>query len=222
MYVSVAELLAFIRRGLLPALLLALLAGVGAYLLTSSKEPQFTAVTLLLSIRPASVAALPGLLPPPALDPAIYSAAVHEGPILQRLLDDYPAAAGVTQDQLQRKIRVLSDASLQSSIVRVEVTDTDALAAAQLANRTATELIRWDLDRSAQQISGLPLHASFVSGGQLSLLSGARVPDVPVNANSKVAAALAAVIAAIGTYLLLLAAASREQRTVPADQRRSS
>jgi hypothetical protein len=211
-YVSVPELLIFIRRGLLPALLLALLAGAGAYLFTSNKEPQYTAVALLLSIRPAPITALPGMLPPPALDPAIYSAAVHEGPILDRLLQVVPAAAGLTREQLQQRVRVLSDAALQSSIVRVEVTDSDALVAAQLANRTATELINWDLQRSAQQITELPLNTAFVPGGQLSMLHEARVPDAPVGANSKVAAALSATLAVVFTYLLLLAAGSREQQ----------
>lgn len=211
-YVSIAELLAFIRRGLLPALFLALIAGTGAYLFSSGKEPQYTAVALLLSIRPVPIAALPDMLPPAALDPAIYSAAVHEGPILDRLLNQVPAAVGLTREQLQQRIRVLSDASLQSTIVRIEVTDSDALAAAQLADRTAAELINWDQDRAKQQITELPLYSSFVPGAQLSLLNAARVPELPVSANSKVAAALAAVMAVILAYLLLLAADSRRQR----------
>jgi hypothetical protein len=216
-YITVKELLGFLRRGFLTALILALAAGTGAWLLGSSRQAEFTAVALLLSIRPDSVSALPGVLPPPALDPAIYRAAVHDGPVLDELLQESgPPGRAWTRRELQERIRVLSDPTLQSTIVRVEVTDTDARVAAQLANRTAAGLISWDLARAARQISELAASAVLTPGAQLTLLREAGIPDAPANSGSAAAVALAVVLAIIVAYLLQLAVTRRPAAAGPA------
>jgi hypothetical protein len=153
-YITVADLLAFVRRGFLLALVLSLAAGSGAWLLGSRRAPEYSATAFLLSVRPESAPAWPGVMPPPALDPAIYGAAVHEGPILDQLLaDPLVQATGWTRDELRGRIRVLSDASLQSTVVRVEVTAAEPGTAAGLADRVAHELISWDTGRSARLLA---------------------------------------------------------------------
>lgn len=151
-FIPFPALLLFLKRGLLPALALALLAGAATWLLTRGKAQEYVTEALLLSVRPEASTLHPGALPLPALDPAIYNLVLHRGPVLEKLLAT-PQAARTLQEP-GSAIRVLSDSSLQSTVVRIEVKAADPAAAAGLANAAARELINWDLERAQQQING--------------------------------------------------------------------
>lgn len=150
--VSLSDALVFLRRGLLPAIFLAALLGSGTWFITGARAEKFTVQALLLYVRPEPGSVLLGTLPPPALDPAIYSLALHQGPGLEWLLQDPDVAAHWTRRQLGAAIRVLSEETVQSTVIRVETTGSDPVAITDLANKAAAALIRWDVHRSADQL----------------------------------------------------------------------
>ncbi len=150
--VSVGDALRFVWRGVPLAAGFGLLAAAVMFVLTMARPVEYTAAAYLLSTRHADAYFGFTTLTPASLDPALYRAAVANGPVLDAALARLDGPAPVRQDVL-RNLSVQSDNQIQSSIVTVAFTDSDASRAASVANLVADELVRWDLQRTARPLT---------------------------------------------------------------------
>lgn len=175
--VSLREAAAFLLRGLPLAAVLSAVAVAGVWLSLSSRPVQYTAVASLLSTRQdRPPAALRGLVPA-SLDPALYAAAVANGPVLDSALARLPGFPP-ERTGLLSSLRVTSDNQVQSSVVRVSYTDADPMRAAALANLVAEELVAWDLGRTLRPL-GEWVQRLEVDIGALDMQLTMLTPDHP-------------------------------------------
>lgn len=152
---SVSDLLRYVARGLVPALLVALVVAGAVYFLARNPAPVYQSVAILLATRPASGYGSTNVLAPPQVDPGIYRAAVLEGPLLGAALSQVLGGEvdARTLEAWHRDVKVRTEDSLVSSLVRIEVDDADPTLAARLANVLAEGLLAWDRNRVNENVA---------------------------------------------------------------------
>jgi Mrp family chromosome partitioning ATPase len=152
--VSVKDVVTFIARGLLPALMIGFAAAAATFWVSRDPEPQYRSVAILLATRPAVGYGSPSIVAPPQIDPGIYRAAIIEGPVLIEALTVLLGAPvdEATLREWRRRVRVRVEDSLISSLIRIEVTDPSTERAADMANLLADTLRTWDRNRVNQSL----------------------------------------------------------------------
>lgn len=153
--ISFREVFSFLLRGLLPALLVAGAAAVGAYFATRNPVPLYRSTAILLATRPGSgYSSTTNIIEPTQVDPDIYRSAVVQGGLLEKALttvqDEAPTLAEI--DSWSRRVKVRVDANLISGLVRIEVDDKNPELAAAVANAVADALLAWDRGRVGQNV----------------------------------------------------------------------
>lgn len=153
--VSISDLLRFIWRGLLMALVVALVAGFLVYRFSLSREPVFEATATVLAAQPQRTFTDIFYAAPP-LDASAYRAATTSDPVLERalrLLD--PSLSEVPQSAI-RSLRgdtsVRTEEDQASSLLYISVEDNTAQDAAQKATALAQALVDWDRNRARESI----------------------------------------------------------------------
>lgn len=186
--VSLAEVLAFLFRGLLPALILGSLGAAAAYLISRNPTPQYRATAILLATRPNSgFANAASVIEPTQVDPDVYRAAIVQGGLLESALANVLDTEQGPQElsAWRRRVRVRVDENLISGLVRVEVEDKSPERATAVANALADSLLAWDRDRVNRNVQ-----ATVASLRQSIVLLGAQLTAAEQAGDSDQAQAL--------------------------------
>lgn len=151
--ITFGHILGFVRRGFIPAVLLAVLASGYAYVTSSRKPPTFEAEAVAYASQPAinqSAFGLPQLQPP--LHITAYSVAALSGPVLANTLQSLgkPSTANAV-DSFRRKVSVSTD--VVAGLLYVKAKASTAKEAAEEANAVVAETVRWDQQRVVQELS---------------------------------------------------------------------
>jgi polysaccharide biosynthesis transport protein len=148
---NVSDILRFIRRGLLLAMLVAVAAGIVAYI-SSSRLPQtFRSEAVISAARSNGGDGDSGFIRP--LNDSAYRVAATSNPViiatLEKLGVENPDQR--TINAFIDKTRITTDNEGNwndpSSLIRIAVSNSDRDAAALHANTLANELMRWDTER---------------------------------------------------------------------------
>lgn len=152
-HVSLRAAFRFVLRGLPLAVLLGVLGILLVWSNIQQREASWTAVAHLLSTRPEfTPTVVPGVIPG-TLDPALYRAAVSDGPVLAQLRTSWSGPGELPDEHtLLSNLRVLTDNQLRSSVVRVEYRSHAPALAAAVANGVAQALVDWDRERSLRPL----------------------------------------------------------------------
>ena len=166
--VSVNDILRFIGRGLLPALLVAAAAGFAVYQLSQRQPEEFTATSVVLSSQ-AQRNLDNTLLYPPPLDASAYAAAIKSDRVLEIALDSLTDEE-VTQGDingLRSDTRVQPEEDRTSSLLNIRVESGTAEGASARANALARAVVVWDRSRATsyidQQITSLDAQIEAIS-----------------------------------------------------------
>ncbi len=151
---SFKDLLGFLARGSGVALLLALVAGGSAYLLTSRERPVYQATASLLAAPHASNFGSSNVVAPSPVDPSVYQSALLEGPVVASALatveGKQPSEAAVRS--LRDHMVVSINQKDLSSVITIEIRANDPTFAANVANQIATSLVAWDRARAQRNL----------------------------------------------------------------------
>lgn len=153
--IDLRSVLAFLRRGAPLAILVAVVAGGTAYLLTSRADPVYRASIVLVASQPGSAYGALDVVTPPQLDPAVYRSALFEGNVVSDALLRLRGQQ-LSETELEaflQRVRVNIEARPISSVIRIEVEDNDPVFSAEVANAIADELIVWDRERARRTLS---------------------------------------------------------------------
>ncbi len=154
---TLRDLIALLRRGLLLALGVAVGAAALTYFLSSRTTPEYDATATLLASRPNSN--LQGnfgvnLVTAPVIDISAYQAATKSHLVLanalQRMGEANPSPR--TVDDFADQITVRVETASQSSLLRLTVRDTDPDTAADAANAVAAAMLAWDEGRATNNL----------------------------------------------------------------------
>jgi polysaccharide biosynthesis transport protein len=152
---NVSDILRFIRRGLLLAMLVAVTAGVVAYI-SSSRLPQTFRSEAVISAVRNNNGGEPGFVSP--LNDSAYRVAAGSNTVISATLE---RLGTVTPDQktindFNKKTRITTDNDGNwndpSSLIRIAVSNSDRDTAALQANTLAEELINWDSSRGRDNL----------------------------------------------------------------------
>jgi non-specific protein-tyrosine kinase len=152
---SLADLLRFLRRGFLSALLVGVLFAVAVYLFSHSRQPVYQAEATLLAAQPnASASFGVSLVTAPWLDANAYSAAARSNPVLQGALKQLGGSAPSQQAvaDLGKRLTVSTEENRESSLIHLSIRDTSPGAAAREANAVAKALKDWDVKRATTNL----------------------------------------------------------------------
>lgn len=171
-------------------MVLGVVAAGAAYLVSKSAEPVFRATAVLLATRPGAAYSYEvNVIEPSQLDPDIYRAAVMQGGLLERALENTVGDEWNPADlpSWRERVRVRVDDSLVSGLLRIEVDDPDPQLAERVSNAVATTLLTWDRERVLRNVQ-----ASVVSLSQTVVLLGAQIAAVEADGRQAEAQALRA------------------------------
>ena len=151
---TLQDLVDFVRRGLLWALLLAAAAGAGMYTLTREVEPTYMARTTLIAshVDPSARAFGTVLLTAPPLDAAAYRTAILSRAVMapaSEILrdngwDDFGNIAGA--------VTVSTEGTSNTTIIRLDARASDNRLAAAIANAVGEAAIVWDEARATRSL----------------------------------------------------------------------
>lgn len=145
-----------VLRGAPLALVVAIVAGAVAFIVSTRQAPTYSATVSLVSAQPRNAFGNLDLVTPPPVDPRAYQSALLEGAVVS---DAIAAVDGEAPSQqaladFERRLRVGIENQQVSGLVRIEVRDENARRAAEYANAIAYALVDWDRDRARQVVLG--------------------------------------------------------------------
>ena len=151
---SLRDVLEFIRRGLVWALLAAAIGGVGAYLLTSRIEPTYRAEATLVAthVDPSTRAFGNVLVTAPSLDAGTYRTAILSRAVVDPAVAILAADGVDTGGQLGGQLNVTTSGTSSTTVIRLEVLAAEPELAARIANAVATAAIEWDEGRATRSL----------------------------------------------------------------------
>lgn len=174
--------LALVRRGLVLAVAMALVAAAGTYYLVDLLPPRYEAVaTLLVSAQDPNQRDFGvTLVTAPPLDSPTYVAAIRSRQLLADALLDVRGVAPtpLEVDALARAVAVRAADARTSSVISVSVQDDEPVEARVLANAVAAAAVRWDEARATRSLETIiaSLEAQIASIDQEILTADADAP----------------------------------------------
>ena len=157
--ISINDVLRFIGRGLLLALIVAAAAGFGVYQLSQRREPVFESTATVLSVQPSTQSgSFAGtLFNAPVLDASAYKAAAQSDAVLSRALTilQVPDITPGAIKSLRGKTSVTPSEDRNSSLIVLKAEANTAEGAAQRATALARALVEWDEARAKSSIDEL-------------------------------------------------------------------
>lgn len=181
--ISFGDAIRFLWRGLLPALIIALIGAAAVHLIVRNPTPVYRSTAILLATRPNSgYSETPNVIEPSQVDPDIYRSAVVHGGLLESSLGTTLGRQLTTEEitNWRRKVRVRVDEGLISGLIRIEVDDEEPALASAVANSLADSLLAWDRDRVGMNVQSTvtALHRSaLLLGTQLTVAEQAGDED---------------------------------------------
>ncbi len=151
---SLRDLLDFVRQGLLWALLMAVVGGAVAYVLTSRIAPTYRAVATLVATHGASPTVGFGnvLVTAPSLDAATYRTAILSRAVLEPTIAILRADGIDTGGGLGGQLSVTTSATTTTTVMRIEALASRPERAAQIANAGARAAVEWDEGRATRSL----------------------------------------------------------------------
>ncbi len=157
--ISINDVLRFIGRGLLLALIVAGAAGFVVYQLSQRREPVFESTATVLSEQPNTQSGLAGtLFNAPVLDASAYKAAAQSDAVLARALallepDSEPTPGAIKS--LRGKTSVTPSEDRNSGLISIKAEANTAVGAAERATALASALVEWDEGRAQKKLNEL-------------------------------------------------------------------
>lgn len=155
--ISLSELFHLVRRGIVPALAVALVAAILAFFVARSMDPTFRAQATL-AIAHANTSDMNrfgvSLASAPTMSPDVYRAATLSTPLLSAALESVGGLASTRGDieRLRSSTSVSVQSSNSSSLLSVSVEHESPDLAARLANGVSERLILWDEARATSHL----------------------------------------------------------------------
>ena len=157
--ISINDVLRFIGRGLLLALIVAGAAGFVVYQLSQRREPVFESTATVLAVQPSTQSGLAGtLFNAPVLDASAYKAAAQSDAVLQKALALLAPQGEITPGaikSLRGKTSVTPSEDRNSNLIFMKAEANTASGAAQRATALANALVEWDEGRGKNYIDQL-------------------------------------------------------------------
>ncbi len=157
--ISVGDALRLVRRGLVPALLVALVLGYLAYVWSARQDRVYeTQATVLASSATADFRSFGvAQVTAPALDVSAYEAAARSDQVTAAALALLGAAEPSDADlrALRRSYSVRGSSSGASSLITITARSGEPATAAAIANAAAQALVNWDVQRATRNINQL-------------------------------------------------------------------
>ena len=157
--ISINDVLRFIGRGLLLALIVAGAAGFVVYQLSQRREPVYESKATVLSEQPNTQSGLAGtLFNAPVLDASAYKAAAESDAVLRTALADLTQEDEVTLGaikSLRGKTSVSPSEERNSGLISIRAEADTAEGAAQRATALANALVEWDEGRAKSKLNEL-------------------------------------------------------------------
>ena len=154
--ISFADLFRFVRRGLLPALLIALALALSALLLSRRLEPTYQSTATILATQTNSADTQFGvsLATATPLNVSAYQAAAISYPVVAEALADMGINAPTLEEieAYKDQVSVRAEDDRSSSLLRIAVRDSNTEEAARRANALATALVAWDKQRATENL----------------------------------------------------------------------
>ncbi len=196
--VRFTDVMSSLRRGAPLAIGVAIVASVIAFLVTERMDPVYEATAGLLASQPPSTFGNVDLIRPPAVDPRVYQRVLLDSTLMH---DALLRLDGVDRNEdamkaFQRRVRVSVENQDISSVIHIQVRDSDSKKAAADANAIAEALIDWDRNRAREMVAN----------------SIAAIERSITDLDDEIAAAVAAGDAAGAQRLQTQGATLREQR----------
>ncbi len=150
---SFNDVFRFIRRGLLLALLVAIIAGAAAYIISTRLPPSFQAQVILVASRATDANNTNGFLAAP-LDVKVYKTVAEGEPVILATMealgfaDTSQRAINEFREKLNVTIESTGSWDELSSLIRISYTSLSRQESADVSNQLATALVAWDKDRA--------------------------------------------------------------------------
>jgi capsular exopolysaccharide synthesis family protein len=157
--VDIGQLLRFIRRGLIPALLIGGLASFAALQLASRQEPVYEAGAVLVAaqVNPAFREFGLSVVSAPPLAITTYREAGRSDPVLASALRRMGIGSPALEDirRLRGNLRVQIEDPSTSSLIHVIGQGSTAAAATNRANAVANAMVEWDRSWASESMDEL-------------------------------------------------------------------
>lgn len=151
--ISLADLFALIKRGLIPAIIAAAVIGVAALVISRQMDPVYEAKAVLVSSSPESVQREFGttLVSATPLDTNAYRQAItstdNVRAALQRAGDNT-----LTVREVQQAVSIRIEGSQSSALFHITVQNEQPAVAQALANALAERAVEWDQERATKSL----------------------------------------------------------------------
>ena len=151
------DLLRFFLRGLVPALVVAVLAAAGTFWWLANRDVVYSTRATILATQPTSELRAFGvsLVAAPPLDASAYSIAATSQPVMNQALQMLGTASPTQEDRarLRGKYQIRTEDTRVSSLIHVDTSvDTTAVDATQTADAIALALVEWDRNRARNNL----------------------------------------------------------------------
>ena len=156
---SLRDLVDFVRRGLVWALLAAVVGGLVAYVLTSRIEPTYSAVATLVATHsdPSAPAFGNVLVTAPSLDAGTYRTAILSRAVIEPAIAILAADGVDTGGRLGGQLSVTTSGSSAATFMRLEVRADNPERAARIANAVSRAAVEWDVRRATRSLETIIL-----------------------------------------------------------------
>jgi len=151
---SLRDLFEFVRRGLVWALLVAVIGGVVAYVLTSRIDPTYRAVATLVATHgtPSAVGFGNVLVTAPSLDAGTYRTAILSRAVIEPAIAILAADGVDMGGRLGGQLSVTTTGTTSTTVIRLDVVAAQPELAAQIANAVARAAVEWDEGRATRSL----------------------------------------------------------------------
>ncbi|MDQ3459428.1 MAG: P-loop NTPase, partial [Deinococcota bacterium] len=143
----------FLLRGLPVALIVALLAGAAAYMLSGNVDRVYNARATLLVTNPAVSGFGASLVATPPLDLGAYRAALYSSPVFNDAAQAIREMEGGGQGL--GRVVVRTEEARNSPLIHVDVTHPTGAGAANAANALAEALLRWERGLGSENLEAI-------------------------------------------------------------------
>lgn len=144
-----------LRRGAPLAIAVAIVASLVAFFITQRMDPVYQATAGLLASQPPSTFGNVDLIRPPAVDPRVYQRVLLDSTLMH---DALLRLDGIDRNEeamkaFKRRVSVSVENQDISSVIHIEVRNSDPTKAAAEANAIAEALIGWDRNRAREMVA---------------------------------------------------------------------